>query len=63
MAAAEQRSYHLTMIERPRTLPSSQTAEALGHGVVVLSPALVSYFLRKQFTVRVPAPAGLGSEG
>lgn len=33
-------------------------AEALGHGVGVLSPALASYFLHKHFTFRVQATAG-----
>lgn len=32
-------------------------AEALGHGVGVLSPALASYFLHKHFTFRVHGPA------
>jgi putative flippase GtrA len=38
-------------------------AEALGHGVGVLSPALASYFLHKHFTFRVQAGVGLESEG
>jgi putative flippase GtrA len=32
-------------------------AEALGHGVGVLSPALASYFLHKHFTFRAPSAA------
>jgi putative flippase GtrA len=40
-------------------LMAANLAEALGHGVGVLSPALASYFLHKHFTFRVPARAGL----
>lgn len=37
-------------------------AEALGHGVGVLSPALASYFLHKHFTFRAPAVEGLAPQ-
>jgi putative flippase GtrA len=42
-------------------LMSRELAEALGHGVGVLSPALASYFLHKHYTFRPPA-VGLGLE-
>ncbi len=40
----------------PRFMAPS-LAEALGHGLGVLSPALASYFLHKHFTFRVEAQA------
>jgi putative flippase GtrA len=50
----------------PRFMPPG-LAEALGHGVGVLSPALASYFLHKHFTFRAPVsaqvPAVLEPEG
>jgi putative flippase GtrA len=44
----------------PRFMAPS-LAEALGHGVGVLSPALASYFLHKHFTFRAPAPAAVAA--
>jgi putative flippase GtrA len=41
---------------------SLQAAEAVGHGLGVLSPALASYFLHKHFTFRAtPAAASAGT--
>ena len=37
-------------------------AEAVGHGVGVLSPALASYFLHKHFTFRVRGPAAAAAQ-
>ncbi len=46
----------------PRFMAPS-LAEALGHGVGVLSPALASYFLHKHFTFRAQDPVALEPEG
>lgn len=50
-------SVGLGSILLPR-LMAPALAEALGHGVGVLSPAFASYFLHKHFTFRVPAAHG-----
>ena len=50
-------SVGLGSILLPR-LMAPALAEAVGHGVGVLSPAFASYFLHKHFTFRVPAAQG-----